>query len=401
MLRMRMFASATALCCLLGVRLSASAAQVECDSVYCFTAGDFSGEEMTGICITALPEDGLGTFLLGRREIRPGDILTAGQLAQLTFQPIPRETDALAELVYLPVFADHVAPEEALAISIRGKEDKAPIAEDSAGETYKNLPLTGALKVSDPEAQPMTYALSRNPRRGTVTLGEDGSFTYTPKKNKVGVDSFTFTATDPAGNVSREATVTVTILKPTDAPEYTDTLGHDCRFAAEWMKHTGIFLAEQLDGNACFSPDKAVSRGEFVTMLVKALEIPTDPEATFTGYTDEIPTWLKPYVAAALRAGLTAGLPVEETFRTNDPITGGEAAVMLQNALDLGGIEQSVMADSSVCPDWAAQAISVLSGHGISLADAPLTRGHAAIALYEATRLAQDAPGALVLRAAQ
>ena len=98
----------------------------------------------------------------------------------------------------------------------------------------------------------MTFTVTRQPRRGSVTVNADGSFTYTPKKNKVGVASFTYTATDPAGKVSREATVTVTILKPTDATQYTDTVGKSCRFAAEWMKHTGIFVAEQVAENACF-----------------------------------------------------------------------------------------------------------------------------------------------------
>ncbi|MFR8332989.1 MAG: Ig-like domain-containing protein [Oscillospiraceae bacterium] len=47
-------------------------------------------------------------------------------------------------------------------------------------------------------------------------MGEDGAFTHTPKKNKVGKDSFSFTATDEAGAVSNEATVTIEILKPLD-----------------------------------------------------------------------------------------------------------------------------------------------------------------------------------------
>ena len=37
----------------------------------------------------------------------------------------------------------------------------------------------------------------------------------------MGVDSFVYTAADPAGKTSREATVTITILKPTEAAQYT------------------------------------------------------------------------------------------------------------------------------------------------------------------------------------
>ena len=362
----------------------ALAAEVDCDSVYCFSGEDFE-EEIMGICITGLPEKHLGTVMLGTRVLRAGDILTARQLEQVTFTPSRRQEDAVAVMTYLPIFESRVEPASAMTLSIRGKENKAPAASDSAGETYQNLPLEGKLTVKDPEGEALTFALTRNPRRGEVEIHEDGSFTYTPKKNKVGVDSFTYTAVDPAGNTSREATVTVTILKPGEAAQYTDTIGKSCRFAAEWMKNTGIFVGETLDGNPSFGPDRLVSRGQFVAMLVNALEIPVEKEATFSGYTDEIPVWLQPYLAAAVRAGLTAGLPLTETFGPEETITGAEAAVMLQNALDLGAVELPVMAENT--PDWAETAVQVLSGHGIVLNEDTLTRGDVAEILYQASRL--------------
>ena len=385
MFRNRMLAMLMALLLAGGAVGIASAAEVESGSVYCFSAGDFSPEEnLTGICITDLPESSVGTILLGTRVLREGDILTTDQVAQMTFSPLLTEEDASAQVGYLPIYADRVDPSAAMTIAIRGKEDKAPVAEDMAVETYKNLPNTTKLKVSDPEGQAMAFTITRQPRRGTVTIGEDGSFTYTPKKNKVGVDSFTYTATDPAGKVSREATVTITILKPTDATQYTDTIGKSCRFAAEWMKHTGIFVGESVAENPCFSPEKPVTRGEFVTMQVKALEITPEEEITHTGYTDEIPLWLQPYLAAAVRSGLTAGLPEQETFGADMPITGAEAAVMLQNALDL--TVETVAADSE-SPDWAATALSALEDNGITLDAGELTRGQAAEVLYQTAKL--------------
>ena len=324
---------ALALVCLSGLHAEAMAAEVEADSIYCFSAGDFSAQELSGICVTALPDSNAGTILLGQRVVRTGDILAADQLAQLTFHPLRTETDTDVTVTYLPIYANKVDKESTMTISIRGKEDKAPVAEDSVMETYKNLANTGTLKAHDPEGEEMTFTLTRAPRRGEVVIGTDGSFTYTPKKNKVGVDSFTYTAADPAGNVSREATVTVTILKPTQAPQYTDTVGKDCRFAAEWMKHTGIFVGEQVGQTPCFGPEKDVTRGEFVTMLVKALEIPTEAEITDTGYAEDIPQWLQPYLAAALRSGLIEELPAD--FQA--PITTGEAAAMLGSVVALDG----------------------------------------------------------------
>ena len=349
--------------------LPVGAAEVDSHGQYCFGSGDFAEGELSGIWITGLPEQSVGTVLLGDRVIRPGDILTGEQLEQVTFQPVRREEDAQATVTYLPVFPDRVGEEACLTISIRGRENKAPVAEDFATETYKNLPVEGKLKVKDPEGECVTFAIVRQPKRGQVEIREDGSFTYTPKKNKVGIDSFVYTATDASGKVSRETTVTITIVKPTDATQYTDTVGHDCRFAAEWMKNTGIFVGEKLDGNACFQPEKSVSRGEFLAMLVRTLDIPTGEEELPVW--EDAPGWLRPYLNAALRAGVIAGLPQEGY---DQPITGGEAAAMIRNALDLEVAET------------------------FSSEDGYLTRSEAALALYQVARLAPEAPGMVVLR---
>ena len=316
-------------------------------SVACPAAALELPEAVTGICVTSVEG---GSVNLEGRELRPGDVLTAQQAQKLTCI----EDDTLT-VGYLPIFEDHVDTEQ--TFSLRGKENKPPVAEDQALETYKNLPNTAKLTVHDPEEETMTFSLVRQPRRGTVDIGTDGSFTYTPKKNKVGIDSFTYTATDAAGKVSREATVTVTILKPSDAAQYTDTLGKDCRFTAEWMRHTGIFAGEKLGEEPCFGPDKAVTQGEFLTMLLKTLEIPAEEALSVPGYEDA-PAWLQPYLAAAVRAGLTAGT---EAFGADNPITGQQAAVMLRNALD-----KPVFAE---------------------LTEEPLTRAEAAQVLYETAKL--------------
>ena len=387
------------LCCLMGLVSGVAALEVDCDATYCFSGEDFAGEEqLTGICITSLPDADTGTAMLGHRVLQPGDILTADQLAQMTFSPLRTETDQVAVVTYLPIYENRVAPSTSMTISIKGKTNNAPVAEDYALETYKNLPITGTLKVTDPEGEALTYTLTRQPKRGTVAIREDGTFEYTPKKNKVGADSFVFTATDPQGNVSREATVTIRILKPADATQYTDTVGSDCRFAAEWMKNTGLFVGEQVGGEYCFNENTPVSRGQFVAMAVKVLGIPTEEAASYTGYTDDIPNWLKPYLAAAMRSGMTAGLPASESgaFGADEAITGGEAAVMLQNAMDLS---VSVSAEVSVGKDdtethWAAAAVSAMSENGIdlSLTDT-LTRGEVAILLYQISQMTDSAPG--------
>ena len=397
MIRRRILSMLLALTLAFGCAVGALAVEVTSGDVYCFSSGDFSENEedpVVGVCILELPES--GAVLLGQRVVRPGDILTAEQLETLTFQPARTETDTAAQVSYLPIYENRVEPQAVLTFSIRGREDKAPVAEDFSLETYKNIPNEGALKVKDPEGQAMTYTLVRQPRRGTVEIREDGSFVYTPKKNKVGVDSFTFTATDPAGKVSREATVTVRILKPQEAAQYSDTVGLDCRFEAEWLRQTGIFTAEQMGTSQCFQPEKTVTRGQFLAMVTQLLELEVSEQPEYTALAEQAPQWLRPYIAAAVRSGLVANwkLLTEEEWDTEAPITGSEAALILQNALDLPAVAAMAEEEAS----WEEMALAVMREQGIFLDDVPMTRAEAAKVLYQASRLAVNAPGMAALR---
>ena len=399
MIRIRIISLFLAICCLVGLGMSATAVQVDCDTVYCFTGQEFSDDEepLAGICITQLPDPSAGTVMLGNRVLRAGDILTAQQLTQMTFQPLRTLEDSQAVINYLPIYQNRVEQNTTMTIGIRGKEDKAPVAQDLSIETYKNLPNDGTLKAHDPEEQVLTYTVVRAPKRGSVEVRQDGSFTYTPKKNKVGIDSFTYTATDPAGNVSRVATVTVQILKPTDARQYADTAGMSCRFAAEWMKNTGLFVGEQVGSHICFYPDKTMSKEEFLALVVQVLDIPTDAAAD-TQLPVTAPQWLKPYLAAAQRSGLTANW--QDTGALSEPVTGAEAAVMLQNALDLTVSTHALEAEQAEdVPSWAAASLTVMAENGVVLdANAPLTRADVAQALYRISQIAPNAPGMAVFR---
>ena len=404
-MRIRFLSLILALTLALGLGIGAAATEVDCDSVYCFNGQEFSAEEepLAGICITGLPSSSSGTVLLGNRVIRAGDILTADQIKSMTFNPLRTEEDAQAVISYLPIYADRVEKTATMTIGIRGKEDKAPLAEDLAIETYKNLPNDGVLKATDPEGEDLTFTIIRGPKRGSVEVKEDGTFVYTPKKNKVGIDSFTYTATDPAGNVSRVATVTVQILKPTDSKQYTDTVGHADRFEAEWLRNSGLFVGEQVGGNACFYPEKEVSRGEFLAMVVKVLDIPLEG-ADESQMPADAPQWLKPYLAAAQRSGLLTDLETAADYQ--EGITGAEVAVILQNALDLT-VSSDVLAaqqtaDGEDVPTWAAASLTVMEQNGVALqANAPLTRADAACVLYQVSKLALEAPGMTVIRMQQ
>ena len=76
-------------------------------------------------------------------------------------------------------------------------------------------------------------------------------------------------------------------------------------------------------------------------------------ETETTGFEDECPAWLKPYLAAAQRSGLVRGYATETgaEFRANEPITGAEAASMVSLALEL---PSAVISEDRELPVWAA-----------------------------------------------
>ena len=103
MFRTRFVCLVTALVCAAGLVMGVSALELDCDRTYCFSAEDFSQQEgLAGICITELPDPQTGTVFLGSRVLRSGDILTAGQLAQMTFSPLQTDGDQEAVITFRP-----------------------------------------------------------------------------------------------------------------------------------------------------------------------------------------------------------------------------------------------------------------------------------------------------------
>jgi PKD repeat protein len=73
---------------------------------------------------------------------------------------------------------------------------------------------------SDPENDPLTASNPSNPPNGSVSLNEDGSFSYTPDQSFFGDDQFTYEVKDPSGN-SATGVVTIHVAPVNDSPRFT------------------------------------------------------------------------------------------------------------------------------------------------------------------------------------
>ena len=135
-------------------------------------------------------------------------------------------------------------------------------------------------------------------------------------------------------------------------------------------------------------------------MVVQVLNIPTQDTET-AQLPVSTPQWLKPYLAAAQRSGLTADW---QTVSMEEPITGGEAAVILQNALDLA-ISSDALQAVSQQEDTASRedaCLAVMAQYGVALdGGEAMTRAEVAETLYKISKLAIDAPGMAVFRMQQ
>lgn len=271
-------------------------------------------------------------------------------------------------------------------------EGSAPVAENLELKTYRGVSVGGCLSAYDPEGDAVSFEVTTEPVKGSLELKEDGSFIYTPGENKRGRDYFGYKAIDSQGNYSQEATVIIRIEKQKKGVFYADMKGRAEEYSAVALSENGLFTGEQLCGSYCFYPDKAVTRGEFLSMCMILSGEPVFTGVMSTGYADDesIPQWMKAYVATAAMCGVAGtGGDSGSVFEAEAPIGRGEAAAMLDRALNV--TEVSYLPLDAQLESELAQACANLSACGLieqnGLMDDTLSRAEAAKMLSAALEL--------------
>lgn len=389
---------------LIGTLLSVLACSAfAAEGEYCFTRTDFEGD--SGVVITAVPSGETGLLRCGSRTIQNGDVLTKQMLDSLRFLAEDTAQDTEAVICYLPVSGSSVESEQTVRLELLAKKkNQPPTAEDSELETYRNIANSGPLHARDPENKALTYTLTKEPRHGSVDIAPDGTFTYTPNKNKIGKDSFQYTVTDSEGLTSDPATVSIRIKKPSEKESFSDMQGREGEYHAIWVREQGLLSGELVAGSLCFRPHQTVSRGEFVVMVMKLFDLEPAEAMASTGFADEAatPTWMQPYLTGAVKTGIVSGIRSEEglVFRADASITEAEAAVILQNLLQFpAGSTRSTTAEV-----WAQQAVSALCQAGVDTlagSSEPLTRLQCSKVLHSAYRASDSGRYGLLAWAAE
>ena len=263
----------------------------------------------------------------------------------------------------------------------------APVAENLEISTYRGVSVGGKLSASDPDGGALRYTVTTHPVKGTLDLNDDGHFVYSPAEGKRGKDYFGYQVIDADGNRSQEATVIIRIEKQKSKMTYSDLDGEGCACAAVRLAEEDIFRGEYLAGEYVFDPDTPVTREEFLAMCMKISGTKPLSGVRSTGFADDadIAVWAKPYVGAALKAGVISGYSSNSgaVFSPEQDISVLEAAVILNRSTLLTDAVSAWFALDDSVPAWAVQSVANVAScdllpYGCSFSDPVLTRGQAA-----------------------
>ena len=267
----------------------------------------------------------------------------------------------------------------------------APVAQNLELCTYKNVTVSGRLSAFDSENDVVMYEITTPPVKGSVELCDDGSFIYTPNKDKKGRDYFGYKALDAEGNRSQEATVIIKIEKQKKQVSYADMDGLAGEYYAAALSEAGIFTGENICGRYCFYPERPVTRGEFVSMCIRASGEPIVCNVMSTGLSDDgsIPDWMKSYVLASVMCGQEYE---NEVFDAEEGIGRTEALLLLNNALGINDV--SYLLPETALSSEASQACANLRAVGLicegELKEETLTRLEAAELIVKALELVKN-----------
>lgn len=370
-----------------------------------FTDADFKSamclSDFDAIRIIKIPSSTEGTLLLDGRRVGEGKIIKRRDLAALSFLPASEsvrecsfrfaiEGSSGTEMDCILKFIDRVNYEPKVDSAVSAMQNK----------TQMNIPYFGAMSGIDPEGDKLEYIVVLYPKSGylEVTDKETGEYCYTPSKDFIGEDSFTYVLRDDYGNYSHPTTVTLNVTERLCGTVFCDMLDRSEYNAAVAMAAMNVMAGKLVGDDLYFMPDEKITRAEFIAMALKCSGTKVDTKVSKTIFDDDslISPSLKPYVSAATRAGVVSG-----DFKNgglylspNEPITGYEAAKIMASLLGYGTDgEEKVYFENSEVPVWARGGVSTMSVLGIfgeadvAAATNDLTRASAAEYLYRFSTL--------------
>ncbi|WP_177224681.1 tandem-95 repeat protein [Variovorax sp. 770b2] len=182
-----------------------------------FTDPD-AGQALSGVRIDTLPAS--GTLLLDGAAVNAGQVISAADIAagRLAFAPGANGNGAAYASLGFSVQDTSGAFDPApstLTFDMAPVND-APVASAPPAGTPENTPVDGQIAATDADGDALGYTVQQGPAHGTLVLGPDGSYVYTPAADFSGADSFTVVVSDGQDG---QTTVTIPVMvSPSNDP---------------------------------------------------------------------------------------------------------------------------------------------------------------------------------------
>lgn len=353
--------------------------------------------DFKSVTVKTLPSSTEGTLIFAGRRVNEGQVIKRKHVGSLVFIPASSE---VAESRF--TFEMNGGSEVECVLCFIEKVNYAPKSEAESGylTSQSGISAYGRLSATDPEGDATEYIIISYPANGLLSFTDEemGKYKYTPTGSFVGYDKFSYVVRDEYGNYSKPVTVDIKIVERMCSAEYVDMEEREEYGAAVAMTAMGIMSGNIVGDDTYFSPDKEVTRAEFVAMAMKSLGIRADSTLKSSYFDDDadIPASLKGYVATAQKAGIVNGTFAKGKllFRPNEIITKYEAAKIMSKLLDVKeSEEESSYSDSEEIPVWARPSVSAMTMLGIfdeSDISGKVTRADAAEYLYKMNLTSRD-----------
>lgn len=353
-----------------------------CGNEISFTVGDIcrvmNVSSFSYITITKLPDAGEGTLFAGAVGAREGQVISAGSISYLAFAAAD---DTKPSEATMRIMVDDSGYEMTCKLCLLDGLNYTPTVSlapeiSLSLQTFSAMTATGTLSSYDPEGDEVTYEIVRYASHGRVTLTDrhTGAYTYTPDKDFVGQDAFTYVVRDNYGNYSTSAVVSITVSARPTTVTYADIEGHRAEADILQISMAGVMNGVRVGADHYFKPTENMSRVEFLVTAMHAAGITAedvaDQSAPAFADRDDISPTMQKYVSLAAQRGYVGGKEVkgELCLCPNESISRAEAAVILSNIIGYATKNTvSAFADAEELPAWSVKAMTSLKALGILL----------------------------------
>ena len=366
---------------------------VPTDGELCFEVDDFDAPllcHVSSIVITELPDKKAGYLMLDNLYVVENQVIYREDFDSLRL--VSKSESPSASFRFKP--NDREYEIECALISLKEK-NLSPTAGGGivvSASTIKNIACSGTLLASDPEGEELIFEITKQPKKGLLTLTNinTGDYVYTPYENKRGSDSFCYRVRDSHGGYSEECKVEIKIERKKSSFVFSDVDDTDLCAVISACESGIMEPTVNADKTLSFSPDKEITREEFIYLVMRTLVSSEAPSIEKTRFADdsEITDKYKGYLESAFSLGIIEGTREADGVHIHpkEPLTLAEGAVIINNIIKRkSDTSLTIFSDSDEIPVWAKEDIDALCSAGIIKKDegkispnSPLTRAQVA-----------------------